>query len=117
MKKEDLKTGMVVITKNNNWYIVLLNSFCQSIEGDILLGPTGFLKLFEYGDDLTVSVRGFDIEEVFVSYPNTLSGFLTIGFSSSSCKQIWKRPKIYEYTMGEIAAKFDIPVEQLRIKE
>lgn len=64
MKKSELKNGMIVTTRNGFKYMVLKNS-CYDINGrysqysnnDILIniGDYGYMKLYDYNEDLTFS--------------------------------------------------------------
>lgn len=116
--KKDLKTGMVVKTKNNTMFLVV---------GDKLISTTGFGLLNEYKDDLTINDQpdpdiqsGFDIIEVYDDINGWGFGFsraLSYIEEKKYGKLIWKRKEIKEVTMQEIADKLGIPVENLRIKE
>lgn len=116
--KKDLKTGMVVKTRNNTMLLVV---------DDKLISVSGFLRLTEYNDDLTITDEpdsniqsGFDIMEVYDDINSWGLGFSS-GLSYVEKKKwgklIWKRKEIKEVTMQEIADKFNIPVDKLRIKK
>lgn len=116
--KKDLKTGMVVKTRNNTMFLVV---------DDKLIATAGFGLLIEYNDDLTVIDQpdsniqsGFDIMEVYDEVNCWGWGFaraLSFVEKKDWGKLIWKRKEIKEVTMQEIANKFGIPVENLRIKD
>lgn len=116
--KKDLKTGMVVKTRNNTMSLVV---------DDKLISIGGFGRLTDYNDDLTITDEpdsniqsGFDIMEVYDDVTCWGSGF-SLGLSYVEKKErgtlVWKRKEIKEVTMQEIADKFNIPVENLRIKD
>lgn len=115
--KKDLKTGMVVKTRNNTMLLVV---------DDKLISVSGFLRLTEYNDDLIITDEpdsniqsGFDIMEVYEvnSWGLGFSRVLSYVEEKTFGKLIWKRKEIKEVTMQEIADKLGIPVENLRIKE
>ncbi|HZK00564.1 MAG TPA: hypothetical protein VFC79_11175 [Tissierellaceae bacterium] len=69
MKKEDLKTGMVVKLRNGTVYEVLRDT-ANEYYGHILRGKGNWVNLDKYNDDLTDSDYGlssFDIVEVHKS--------------------------------------------------
>lgn len=116
--KKDLKTGMVVKTRNNTVFLVV---------DDKLISVGGFMRLTEYNDDLTVIDEsdsniqsGFDIMEVYDKVDGWGFGFsrgLYYVAEKKCGKLVWKRKKIKEVTMQEIADKLNIPVDELRIKK
>lgn len=107
MKKSDLQTGMVVKTKDGHIFfvfrkgeeIVLFNNDCYC--GEALQ------------DDLTNSTNpNLNIVEIFQPEQiRSLSGMLT------TRNLIWKREETVELTLQEIADKFNISIDKLRIKE
>lgn len=106
--KDNLKSGMVVITRNKMEALVV---------NDLLLFHSGFEPLSNYTDDLVISEEGcedYDIVEVYAR---------SNGWARGTDKPfpreelLWDRGGIKEYTMQEIADKLGIPVEQLRIKK
>lgn len=116
--KKDLKSGMVVKTRNNTMSLVV---------DDKLISIGGFGRLTEYNDDLTVTNEpdtniqsGFDIMEVYDEVNCWGWGF-SRGLSYVEEKKcgtlVWKRKEIKEVTMQEIADKFGVPVELLHIKQ
>lgn len=115
--KEDLKPGMVVEYANKVKHLVV------EINNEInLMGSDSFNRLSYYEDDLTIADKESDpvtatnwrIDKVYIpvsmlSLKNMLDErFLLI---------LWERPKEIILTMQEIADKFGIQVEQLKIKK
>jgi alcohol dehydrogenase YqhD (iron-dependent ADH family) len=74
-----------------------------------------FVKFSAINDDLTARFcKSYDIMKVYGLTPNPSM--------SRSCKTVnrpllWERKEITELTFEEIAKKFNVPVETLRIKE
>lgn len=110
--KKDLKSGMVVKTRNNTMFLVV---------DDKLISTAGFGRLTDYNDDLTVTALvGFDIMEVYDEVNCWGWGFskgLSYVEEKKWGKLIWKRDETKEITMQEIADKFGIPLKDLRIKD
>jgi hypothetical protein len=78
----------------------------------VLISEDGFQPLSDYNEDLIIDACPYTtINKVGVSEPYCLEVMLT------RATIIWERPKEVELTMEEIAEKFNISVEQLRIKK
>ena len=103
--KEDLKPGMVVEYKNGEKRLVV------EINGELSLISNGmFAELNNFNKDLTYDRNpNINIVAVYKTKPNSLYTML------ETTDLIWKRPEEVTLTMQEIADKFGIPVEQLKI--
>lgn len=103
--KEDLKPGMVVEYKNGERRLVV------EIDSKLLLISNGmFAELSNFNNDLTYDNHSnINIVAVYKTKPHSLSTMLR------TTDLIWKRPEEVTLTMQEIADKFGIPVEQLKI--
>lgn len=104
--KADLKSGMVVENAQKRKALVI---------NDILIFNTSFDPLKNYKEDLTSrTVPELDIIKVYKQ-----SDFWGAGLSGGIQYEelLWKREEPLEVTMQEIADKFGVSVEQLRIKE
>jgi hypothetical protein len=108
MKKTDLKPGMVVEYANGDKRLV------ATINNELyLIGEHMFATLASFSDDLTCDTNP-DVNIVKVFQPKEASSLSSL----LDCKNcIWERPKETVLTMQEIADKFGIPVEQLKIKK
>ena len=112
MKKQDIQLGMVVEYHCGKKALVI------SVNNEVLFIDTnGYMPLKDYDDDLLVinSVSDkWDIDKIFkVTVESSISTMLNSNF----LKLLWERQKEVELTMDEIAEKFGIPVEQLKIKK
>lgn len=114
MKKQDIQLGMVIEYHCGKRALVI------SVNDNILLSDnSGFMRLKEYNDDLLVIDRHntsdmWDIDKIFkVTVECSIDTMLNGNF----LKLLWERQKEVELTMDEIAKKFGIPVEQLKIKK
>lgn len=108
MKKSDLRPGMVVEYANGEKRLV------TAINNELfLMGEHAYCRLENFNDDLTCSDNP-DITIVKVFQLKEASNLGTL----LECKRcIWERQKETVLTMQEIADKFGIPVEQLKIKQ
>ena len=116
MKKKDLKSGMVVVDRKGQVGIILLGTS----KGDLIGGggewdDRQWKYLRNINDDLTcVDSKDADIIEVYGTEYNQIFGT----FDLTQLHKIWERPvDQIELTIDEIAAKFDIPVELVKIKK
>jgi hypothetical protein len=116
MKKSDLKTGMLVKTRGGERLIVFLNS-CGG--EDYLVDNThAYLNLASYSDDLIIFPKNvfFDIKTIYGFIDgNRRSSYFS--FSIEKRKILWDRKEEYLVTMQQIADKFGINVENLKIKK
>jgi hypothetical protein len=103
--KEDLKPGMVVEYKSGERRLVV------EINGELSLISNGmFAELNTFNNDLTHDRNSYiNIVAVYKTKPSSLATML------HTTDLIWKRPEEVTLTMQEIADKFGIPVEQLKI--
>lgn len=98
MKKEDLRSGMIITDRDGNEYIVFLNTKKHE---DIFVGIKDrcWGELNNYKSDLTnVSSKNLDImkvEEISVVY-------LTNPYKSPTRKLLWERKEPKEMTVAEI---------------
>jgi hypothetical protein len=108
MKKSDLKPGMVVEYANGERRLVV------TINNDLyLISRASFADVKSFNDDLTCD-SDLKLNIVKVFQPKEAASLSSL-LDCSNC--IWERPKEIVLTMQEIADKFGIPVEQLRIKK
>lgn len=107
MKKSDLQTGMIVKTKGGHRFFVFRKG------EEIVLFNNDYYFENALQDDLTNSANSnLNIVEVFQPEQiRSLSDMLT------TRNLIWKREEIVELTLQDIADKFNINVDKLRIKE
>ena len=105
--KEDLKPGMVIEYKSGEKRLVV------EINGELSLISNGmFAELNNFNKDLTYDRNPhINIVAVYKTEPDSLSRML------QTTDLIWKRPEEVTLTMQEIADKFGIQVEQLKIKK
>lgn len=114
MKKQDIQLGMVVEYHCGKRALVIL------VNDEVLFSnANGFMRLKDYNDDLLVINRHstsnmWDIDKI---YRVTVECCIDTMLSGDFLKLLWERPKEIELTMDEIAEKFGIPVENLKIKK
>lgn len=108
MKKSDLKPGMVVEYANGVRRLVI--EFNDEL---YLLGNSNWGNLKDYSEYLERPDENFSINKIYK--PQFMTGLDSMLKGIYNC--IWERPKYVELTMEEIAEKFGINVEQLKIKK
>ena len=96
----EIKPGMIIETKSTNTWIVF-----PTEKG---LAVTSYQV--NQWDNLNSFIEDFK-DNIETIYDLSDSNFLTGGV------KLWEKPKETVFTMEEIAKKFDIPVEELRIKK
>ena len=107
MTLNDLKTGMIVETRDGNSHIVM-RDFIDG--GDILVGISdndnivnSYIELSYYEKDLKHNqLPGLDIMSVYTSYLHCID---------IPKKLLWKREEYKEVTMKEIEEKFGCKVK------
>lgn len=108
MKKSDLKPGMVVeYASGEKRLVVTINNELY------LISRASFADVKSFNDDLTCS-NNPDINIVKIYLPREAASLSAL-FECKNC--IWERQKETVLTIQEIADKFGIPVEQLKIKK
>lgn len=100
-----LEVGMIVEYKSGDRRIVLSDS-----EGNLFLSG-----LDRFKDSIHCYMREFEIYKVYkIKKTSNLNNLLT---DCDMLELIWEKPKKVELTMQEIADKFGIPIELLKIKK
>lgn len=108
MKKSDLKPGMVVeYASGEKRLVVTINNELY------LISRASFMDVKSFNEDLTYNSDP-KINIVKVYQPKEAASLSTL-LQCNNC--IWERPKETVLTIQEIADKFGIPVEQIRIKK
>ena len=112
MKKQDIQLGMVVEYHCGKKALVI------SVNNEVLFSDTnGYMRLKDYDDDLLVINSDSDKWDIDKIFKVTVESSISTMLNSSFLKLLWERQKEVELTMDEIAEKFGIPVEQLKIKK
>lgn len=108
--KADLKPGMVVEYNQGDKRLVL-----KANENLFLAGIHSICSLNDFDNNLVyVNDSMLTINKIYTikdtsSIDNILNG--------CDLELIWERPQTVELTLQEIAEKFNVPVETIRIKE
>ena len=113
MKKSDLKVGMVVERKNGEKMLVMET---PSV-GKFLSNNNSWCRFSAYTETLEYRdlSKSFDIVKV---YKGVKYGFSLNHLIDYAEDVVWEREKPKtELTLEQIAKKFNIPVESLRIKD
>ena len=115
MEKEftlsDLKAGMLVVVRCGHKYLVAKNDN----EGMFFTNEDGWTEYTTKHNDMKSAIcEDFDIMKVYSMPSKNRDAF---NYSTENRKLLFKRKEPKELTMQEIADKFGIPVEQLKIKK
>lgn len=116
MKKSDLKTGMIVITRDGNQFVVFIDVVDTCKGGDlhsVIVNDEDWLSLKNYDENLIYkndALPEFDIIEIYA--PSNLFGFMNIEYEKDERKLLWKREdNIKEVTIRDIEDKFGCKVK------
>lgn len=112
MTLKDLKTGMIVKTREGNSYIIM-RDFID--DGDVLAGLSDsdnisntWISLSNYNQDMTHHTLPFlDIVNVYAS---------SVYSADTPTKLLWERKEYKEVTMQEIEEKFGCKVKIIEDK-
>lgn len=109
--KDDLKTGMIVEYKSGEKRLVIRDGI------DILTsGDDGWTSLDNYNETLESCSGTTTIVKVYEGYTTDKAGTVDSKLNYPG-DLIWERPAKVELTLEQIAEKFNIPVDSLRIKD
>ena len=114
MKKSDLKTGMMVVTRDNGKYMVMLNvgydATRQTQPPNVIVSENCWMSLSKYSDDLKVC-SGYDELDIVEVYAPLITASLWRKDLSDKIDWVcvWKReePPV-EMTIAEIEEKLGI---------
>lgn len=115
MEKEftlsDLKVGMLVETRNSGYFLVAKNDN----EGMFFTNEDGWTEYTTKHNDMKSTIcEDFDIMKVYSMPSKKTNAF---NYSTENRKLLFERQEPKELTMQEIADKFNIPVDQLKIRK
>jgi hypothetical protein len=116
MKKSDLRSGMVVVTRKGTIGIVLLGTTNGNIIGGCGKGNGSWKPFDSITDDLceTAGFRQYDIVKVYNALANRWFGSVDL----TQLDLIWERDEEpVELTIEQIAEKFGIDPGLVRIKK
>lgn len=101
--KDDLKTGMLVVTRDGRKWIVMKDLYDKNYEETgVLSNLDEFNLLASYNDDLTfISRSGKHIEKLDIVEVYDVKSILD--FDIIYRKLLWKREEVKELTVGEIS--------------
>jgi len=112
MKKSDLRSGMVVVTRDGRKGIVLLGTANGNVIGGIGLGHS--VSTWMPFDRLTEDLEAADITAVYVADSNMQYGSTDL----DKLRLLWQRPADpVELTIEEIADRFGVDPALIRIKK
>lgn len=125
MTKSELKTGMIVTTRDGMEYVVFRNAIYiydnkNGTSNDILVNAQShhWNDLKYYNEDLTYHGR-YSLDDKFikeneivkVEIPDHPYSFMDLSFEKHKRKLIWKREIVKEVTMADVEEKFGCKVK------
>lgn len=109
--KDDLKVGMLVVVRCGYKYLVAKNDN----EGMFFTNEEGWTEYnTKHNDMRSAMCEDFDIMKVYSMPSKNRDAF---NYSTENRTLLFERKEPKELTMQEIADKFNIPVDQLKIKK
>lgn len=129
MTKKDIRPGMVVEFRNGlKNFAVKVELGYDKQETIIFIGPTGYMSINSYNEDLLVKSHFYgkekepspwDIMNVYDT--NQIYGVGIQGLLSNNRHKdfnlLWTRKEVVEISLADISQKFNVPISQIRIKE
>lgn len=119
MKKSELKTGMIVETREGKEYVVFIDVcktryVSENYNGNdsVLVNNNIWLSLDDYEDNMLHSGKNnsFDIIKVYI--PNHPYSFIDTSYEKSQRNLIWKRiEEAKEMTMEELEKHFGCKIK------
>lgn len=104
MKKSDLRSGMVVKTKEGMKYLLI-----EAREELILVGKEEWTTLRHYRDDLLHDIyNDLDIVEIYATNHGTFNDMIEFG------RLIWKRENKKKMTVSQIEKELGYEIEIVR---
>jgi hypothetical protein len=116
MKKSDLKSGMIIINRKGNKAIVLIDSDLGDVLGGGDTSNSTWQPLTNFNEDLTSTFfKTSDIMRIYKPCNNQVAG----SFDFANLQLIWERKEeeILELTIDDIAEKFNVSPENIKIKK
>lgn len=111
MTLDDLKTGMIVTTRNGNEYLIIRSNDLSIVNTGIGgFAYNGYTDFHTYRDNMTCKLsRDFDVVKV----EQFNSAFCLINFKNHPDKRklIWKEQNAVKLTVAEIEARLGYKVE------
>ena len=124
MKLSELKTGMIVTTREGVEYVVFKDAVCKNPEycGTVFVNKKCFSwhEIKNFKEDMTYEsgwggdYKKYDI--VKVEIPSHPYSYMDLNYEEIKRKVIWEREEIKEVTMAEIEKKFGCKVKIVKEK-
>lgn len=115
MKKSDLKTGMMVVTRDNGEYMVMLNveyaAIISNEPQNVIVSKSGWMPLDNYSDDFDLKEKNMSELDIVAVYSPIMPASLwrKNPLHNNSWKRVWKREESpVEMTVAEIEEKLGI---------
>lgn len=103
--KKDLKDGMVVKTREGNYYLVC---------GDLFIRDIGYLEIDTYNNDLTSKL--FNKADIVTVYAK-IHSLVCLNDVEYNKTALWKREEVKEMTIAEIEKELGYSIKVVKEKE
>lgn len=133
MQKNDIKPGMIVEYRNGTKALaVKVTLYIDNREEIIFIGFTGYMDMGSYDTNLLVTPDSlkdqlrqsdWDIMKVYdtdQSYSLGIEALLSDDPYDNPYKEftlLWERKEPVEISLADISQKFNVPIDQIRIKK
>ena len=117
MVKSNLKTGMIVTTRDKREYVVFRDALSTyEGSGDVIVnGQTkNWDRLDDYNDNLKIKSGAGYSDIVKVEQANHPYSFMDIDYDKSSRKLLWERKAPKKMTVSEIAEALGYEIEIIK---
>lgn len=115
MKLSELKTGMVVTTREGNEYIVYKDAMCYlpSDSGTVFVNSKLHLwhKADENFTEELTHKNSYAWDVIKVEVVNHPYCYMDLNYNRCERKVLWERQEVKEVTMAEVEAKFGCKVK------
>lgn len=117
MTPKEILLNAIKEYKNTSFVIMVETDYSEYLcmNKQLLIGITkhGFNPISIYDKDLKTKNEEFNIKAIWRTY----ASICLDGLDKKNSKCLWKRENIKEVTLEEIAEKFGVDVENIRIKD
>lgn len=121
MKLSELKTGMIVTTREGIEYVVYRDFACSMIDvskhdkntdGVFVHGSEGWIPFSDYNEELiaTGDFSSFDI--IKIEMPSHPYGFADLDFERDCRTLLWAREDVQKLSTNEVAAMFGLETQE-----
>ena len=127
MKLSELKTGMIVTTREGKEYVVYRDFACSMTGVSPNVKDTdsvfvngnekGWLSFFNYNEDM-INLGGFSSLDIMkVEMPSHPYGFADLNFNRDCRTLLWVREDVQKLSTNEVAAMFGLETQEESLRQ